>query len=468
MDGEPVTRSQPPGISAVGHDWVFGLDAASRGRQSGLSTTRPIGHLAPVNHPGSSSRRGFVKTLVAAGLTGSVGAAGDARPTAEELDRIASQPVLDLSFLGQPVKVASVELLRHGRTYLVRVRSTDGVEAVTVPNPSRMALMYPIFVQQVAPFFVGRDAHDLERLLWELYRRDSNYKLQGLALWVCVAAIEMALLELLAQTARRPLADFFGGVRRRDIPVYVASSNRGNPPEAEIEHLQRLVGETGARALKFRLGGRMSRNADSLAGRSEALIPKVRAVFGEALTLYADANSSYDATEAIRLGRLMEAHGYGFYEEPCEFDDLWATKAVADALAIPVAGGEQEFSLHRWRWVIANRAVDIVQPDLHYGGGLIRATQVARLAAAAGLKVVPHMSGGGLGYLDVVQFAAFTPNIGDFMEFKGNTDLPVACATSSLKCEHGRIRCPAGVGFGVTIAPDFIREARPVTAHEPS
>ena len=70
-----------------------------------------------------------------------------------------------------------------------------------------------------------------------------------------------------------------------------------------------------------------------------------------------------------------------------------------------------------------------MQPDLHYGGGLIRATKVAWMAAAAGLKVVPHMSGGGLGYLDLVQFASFTPNSGEFMEFKGNTDLPVACAT---------------------------------------
>ena len=115
------------------------------------------------------------------------------------------------------------------------------------------------------------------------------------------------------------------------------------------------------------------------------------------MTLYADANSSYDAQNAIRIGRLMEEYGYGFYEEPCPFDDLWSTKEVADALTIPVAGGEQEFSLRRWQWAIAKRGLDIVQPDLHYGGGLIRATKVARMAAAAGMPVVPHMSGGGPG-----------------------------------------------------------------------
>jgi L-alanine-DL-glutamate epimerase-like enolase superfamily enzyme len=207
----------------------------------------------------------------------------------------------------------------------------------------------------------------------------------------------------------------------------------------------------------------MNRNEDSLPGRTEALIPKVREVFGDAFTLYADSNSSYDAKEAIRIGRIMEAHGYGFYEEPCEFDDVWGTKEVADALTIPVAGGEQEYSMHRWRWAIVNRGLDIVQPDLHYGGGFIRATQVARMAAAAGMEVVPHMSGGGLGYLDVVHFASFTPNIGDYMEFKGNTDLPVSCATSSLKCEGGGFKCPTGPGFGVEIDPAFVKEATRVS-----
>ena len=112
--------------------------------------------------------------------------------------------------------------------------------------------------------------------------------------------------------------------------------------------------------------------------------------------------------------------------------------------------------MHRWKWLIANRAVDIVQPDLHYGGGFIRATQVARMAASAGLTVVPHMSGGGLGYVEVVQFASFTPNIGPHMEFKGNASLPVEAADSTLKCRDGIVRCPGGVGFGVRFDPDFL------------
>lgn len=414
-----------------------------------------------------TSRRTFLRTAAISSMVASTAATRSGRAatpgsvTKAELDRILDAPVLDISFLPRPVVVASIELLRHGKNYLVRTRSTDGVEAITSPNPGRMAEAHPIFLKNILPVFLKKDARDLETLLWDVYRHGSNYKLQGIALWAGVAAIEMSLLELMGQAARRPVADFFGGIKRRDIDVYYASGNRGNRPEEEIAYLQKLVAGSGVRAVKFRLGGRMSRNADSLPGRTEALIPLVRRTFGDNFTLYADANSSYDVPNAVRIGRMMEEYRYAFYEEPCPFDWLWETKQVADALTIPIAWGEQEFSLRNWQWMIEQRGADIVQPDLHYGGGYIRATKVARMAAAAGMTVVPHMSGG-LGYLDVVHFASFTPNIGPHMEFKGNTDLPVACPTSSLKCEQGKVRCPSGPGFGVTVDPDYVRQAKPV------
>ena len=147
--------------------------------------------------------------------------------------------------------------------------------------------------------------------------------------------------------------------------------------------------------------------------------------------------------EAIRIGRIMEEHGYGFYEEPCQFDDLWETKEVADALTIPVAGGEQEYQ-H------APLAVDDRATAAWTSCSPTCTTAAASSAprgrphgrGGAACTVVPHMSGGGLGYLDVVHFASFTPNIGPFMEFKGNADLPVHCPTSSLKVEKGIVRCP--------------------------
>jgi L-alanine-DL-glutamate epimerase-like enolase superfamily enzyme len=413
------------------------------------------------------ARRSFLRTALGAGALAATSSRSlaDERSavTIEQLDQAAKAPVLSVDTLSATVKIDSMELLRNGRNFLVRVRSAAGDEGLAVPNAMHMIQTYPIFLKRVAPFFVGKDARKLEELLWELYRHQDNYKYQGLAFWVCVAAAEFALLDLLGKLTHKSIGDLLGGVQRRDIAVYRASGVRGNTPEEEVEYLKKLVAETGAKAVKFRVGGRMSKNADSLPGRTERLIPMVREAFGPAMTLYADSNSSYDVPHAIAVGRLMEEQGYGFFEEPCEFDDLEGTKKVADALRMPVAAGEQEFSEHRFRWTIKNRAVDIVQPDLHYYGGFIRAMRVARMAHEAGMLCTPHMSGSGLGYLDVAHFVSCIPNPAPFHEFKGDTDIPVSSETSSLKCENGKVRVPSGPGFGITIDPAFVREARAVT-----
>ena len=413
------------------------------------------------------TRRQFLWTSAAAlGTVGLRSAAAKDRPllSESELAVIADKPILRIDDLTKPVTIQSLELLRNGSTYLTRVRTTDGAEGLGVANDSRLRELYPVFVRRVAPFFVGKDARQLESLLTELYRFRSNYKLQGIGLWAPQTAAELAILDLLGKLTNQSLGNLLGGVKRTEIAVYRASGNRGNTPEEEVAYLKRLVEETGAKAVKFRLGGRMSKNADSLPGRSEALIPLVRETFGPDFSLYADSNSSYDVENAIRVGRLMQEHNYGFFEEPCPFDHLWETKQVADALEIPIAGGEQEFSLRRFRWAIANRAMDVVQPDLHYFGGYVRAIKVARMANASGMPCTVHMSGSGLGYVDVCHFASCIDDPGPHQEFKGESGLPVTCETSSLKCENGVVQVPTGPGYGVTIDPAFVHEAEVVTA----
>ena len=158
----------------------------------------------------------------------------------------------------------------------------------------------------------------------------------------------------------------------------------------------------------------------------------------------------------------MEPDLSKFFEEPCPFDHIWETKQVADELEIPVAGGEQEFSMRRFRWAIQHRGLDIVQPDLHYFGGFIRSTKVARMAAIAGLPCTAHMSGSGLGYLYVLHFASYIQNCGVHQEYKGASNIPLECQTSDLQCRNGKIRVPTGPGFGITIDPAYLREARKV------
>ncbi len=400
----------------------------------------------------------------ARGATWQAPAAAAAPPVeASRVAEAAAAPILRRELFAQPVTIASVELLKAGEQFLVRVRSRDGAEGLAVAHPDVIETTWPILTRRVAPYFVGKDARDLEALVDGVYLASSNYKWQGLPFWVPVASVEFAVLDLLGQVARQPLGALLGGVRQREIAVYRASGNRGNSPEAEIAYLQRLVEEIGARAIKFRLGARM-RYDEASTRRDLALIPLTRKTFGDAMAIHGDANGSYDVPTALRIGTVMHDHGLAFLEEPVPFDYYDETKAVADALPIPVAGGEQDSSLRRFRWMIEHRAVDIVQPDLFYFGGFIRSIRVARMAAAAGMACTPHMSGGGLGYLYVAHFASCVPNAGPFQEYKGDDDsLPVSSDSSTLQCVKGVLTVPSGPGLGVTIDPAFVRRATVVS-----
>jgi L-alanine-DL-glutamate epimerase-like enolase superfamily enzyme len=367
--------------------------------------------------------------------------------TIADLDAAAARPVLNKDLFDVPVVIDSIRLLKKGSEHFVHVRSKGGAEGIAVTN-ERAEYLYPIFHKLVAPYFIGKDARDLDEHLWEVYRFRSNYKLQGIALWCPVAWIEFALLDMLGRIANKPIGNLLGTIVRRDVPFYVASGNRNTPPEKEVEYLQGLLEETGGKAVKFRVGGRMSRNADAMPGRTEKLIELSRKVLGDEIAIHADSNSSYDPPEAIRIGRLLEEIQAVYFEEPCPFDHLDDTKVVTDTLTIPVAGGEQEFSERRFRWMIANRGVDIVQPDLQYYGGLIRSTRVARMAHLAGMPTTVHISGG-FGFLYMLHFASFTPEIGLFQEYKRNIERYRDWFEPALSITGGSLRVPEGPGVGI-------------------
>jgi len=415
------------------------------------------------------NRRGFMELTVGAGalsiLQGCQPAPNkhravshQSRVTLEELEKAAGTPVLQLDGVDSPLQIQSIELLQKGREYFVHVRSKDGAEGISVTN-SRAEYLYPILNKLVVPYFVGKDARDLESHLFALYRYRSNYKLQGLALWCPLAWVEFAILDMMGRITGKSIGQLFGGVVRREVPFYVASGRRDTTPQQEVDYLMELIEETGARAVKFRVGGRMSRNADAMPGRTRGLIPLARKTLGDEIAIHADANSSYDPPKAIEVGRMLEDINAVYFEEPCPFDHLQDTKRVADALTIPVAGGEQEYSQRRFRWAIYNRGVDIVQPDLHYYGGLVRSTRVARMAGLAQMPTTVHISGG-FGFIYMLHFASYTPDIGQYQEYKRNIEKYSNWFDPPLEIRNGAITVPKGPGVGITDIGDLLKGAK--------
>lgn len=387
-------------------------------------------------------------------LTGAAGLVSFLTPPARGRAAAARPPerLFDLrAVLKSPVTIKSLDLLRARDEFLVRATSEDGATGYAITN-QHAGFLQPMFEQRVVPSFVGKDARDLEMLIDAVHVWGRNYKLVGIPLWTCVSWAELAVLDLMGNLAGKPVGELLGGKPlRTTVPMYLSSTDRGTTPEREVEIFEEALAKTGARAVKYKVGGRMSGNADAAAGRTETLIPLIRKRLGDAMTLYADANGSFDVRRGIEVGRLLEAHGVSIYEEPCPFEDLESTGQVTRALKrIVVAGGEQDHSWYRFRDIVKHRLLDMVQPDVSYNGGLVRTARVARLAARARMPISPHCPQPST-LLYTLHLASFTPNLGAFQELHLRLVGNPPWYAPDMKVKDGALAIPTRPGLGLQL-----------------
>ena len=427
----------------------------------------------------SSSRRKFISNA----MTGGLGVASipflpsrkmigesihpdEIKSRYEKLDEIIKKPVLKKELFPSPVFIESVELLLYERSYLCRVRSRDGAEGISVAHSS-ISTLYPVFIRNLQPFFIGQDARELDLILERVYIYNFNFRLNGIALGLPLATIEFAILDMLGRIADMPVGKLIGEIHNPEVAVYVATEFREKPLEEHFDLIQKAVAGYDVNALKVKIGYQYAGTKDihypGVPGKTEKLIPLLRNKYGDEMSLYADSNGYYDAAGAISVGRLLEEYRFSYFEEPVMYDHFEDLKRVADALTIPVANGEQDQSFVHFRWSIANDGIDIVQPDNYYFGGMIRSMKVALMADAFGKSFIPHMSGGGLGFLYNSILVSAVPNAGLHHEFKGlDTTVKYECPTSPLKVVNGKIKVPTGAGMGVDFDPEFVRKHQPV------
>lgn len=378
-----------------------------------------------------------------------------------KLDEVLAKPLFKSELFSDPVIIKSVELLKYERKFICRVRSKDGAVGHSVSH-NTMNLLYPIFVNRVQPVFIGQDARRLDELLDKALEFAFNYRFGGLGIGIPLATVEFAILDMMGRIAGKPVGQLIGDIHNTHIPVYQATEWREKPVKESVALIKAAVEKSKAQAVKIKVGALMFMTKDVDArgpvGRTEEIIPLIRETFGPDMALYSDANGYYkDVGEAIRVGKLLQKYNYSYFEEPVFFDWLEGTKQVADALSIPIAGGEQQHSMHAFRWLLANGGLDVVQPDHYYFGGLIRSLKAAHMGAAMGKTCIPHLSGG-LGYLYMLHLVSAMPNAGPHIEFKGYENIPIECQTSSLRLKDGKIKVPTGPGIGVDIDPDWVKK----------
>jgi L-alanine-DL-glutamate epimerase-like enolase superfamily enzyme len=354
------------------------------------------------------------------------------------------------------VKITSVQHIHVEPNLFVRVETDEGIVGYGECSPMNNPLVAAHLEHALDRLVIGRDPFDVEAIFERMLV--ATYKLAGQSMAMAASGIEIALWDIMGKATGQPIYKLLGGAYRKQIPMYASSMRRDISPVEEAKRLAALVERHGFRAVKVRVGSTFGFDKDASPGRSVDLVKEVRAALGDQIEIMMDGNSCYSAPRAIELGRAVERYRVFHFEEPCPYWDLDSTAKVAKALDMPVAGGEQDWELRRFREMLQKEAVDIVQPDLIKAGGFSACKKIAAVADAFGCICTPHQTQP-LGTLANLHFAASTPNCRYFQEYniEPHPLLSKLFAEPVLDVKDGHLTVPEGPGLGVEINQSVLR-----------
>lgn len=356
------------------------------------------------------------------------------------------------------MKITRIETFDTKYVGFVRITAEDGSIGWGQVSTYHSDITCQVLHRQVAPWVLNRDTTDLDDLLDLVAERE--HKFPGSYLRRAMAGFDTAIWDLRGRQAGKSVAALLGGTPG-PIRAYASSMKRDITPAEEADRMKRLRDQRGFDAFKVRAGAEVGRNQDEWPGRTEEIIPTMRREMGDDATLLIDANSCYSPERAIDVGRLLEQHGFTHYEEPCPYWELEQTKKVTDTLDIDVTGGEQDCDLPTWKRMIDMRAVDIVQPDILYLGGIARTLRVARMAEAAKLPVTPHCANLSLVTLFTMHLLRALPNAGKYLEFsiEGADYYPWQeglFTSDPYRIENGHATVTDTPGWGIEVSPEWL------------
>ena len=230
---------------------------------------------------------------------------------------------------------------------------------------------------------IGQDPFSIEKLWNDMFWRIRGFGRKGVA-FCALSAVDTGLWDLKAKAVGLPLYKLLGPFTE-SVPIY-GSGGWTNLTEDEL--VAEMVGyvQQGIGRVKMKVGKDFGRSEREDLQRLAA----VRRALGDDVAVYVDANNGYYAKQAIYMAKEFEQFQVGWFEEPVLADDIQGLAEIRQAINIPVATGEHEYSKYGFKDLITRGGADIVQPDVGRVGGVTEWMKVAHMAHAFNLPVAPH------------------------------------------------------------------------------
>jgi len=364
--------------------------------------------------------------------------------------------------IGERTFYSSQAVFPERNSLLVKIESEDGLvgwgEGGQYGPPGPVAAcVHDVF----APLLVGGRADQPAKTWEQLYAFSRDFGRQS-AYVEAISAIDIALWDLWGQHLGQPIHALLGGAFRDRVTAYATGGYYG----ADFRNRARVLAELEREAAAYAAGGfgilKMKVGLLSIEADAER-VDVVRRAVGKDVKLLVDANHAYTAAAAIRMGRKLDEHAVLWFEEPVIPEDRAGYRRVREALSIPIAGGECEYTRYGFRDLFVGECVDIAQPDLCVCGGLSEWLKIQSLASSFGVLTIPHVWGSGIALAAALHALATIPpsphtanpvalQNEPVVEFdRTHNPLRDELLTENFVLDHGALLVPQGAGLGVKV-----------------
>jgi len=358
------------------------------------------------------------------------------------------------------MKVTKVEsIVLMGRYHLVRVFTDEGVDGVGEVSPMNAAVTHAMVERALARLVVGEDPFDVERIWHKMFH--SPYKLGPTGAQLeAMAGIDIALWDIVGKASNQPVYKLLGGKFRPDAEVYASSMRRDMSPREEAERALSFK-EQGYRAYKIHSATPWM--YDSGFDQTLDTVREMRKLVGDGFGILVDVNNAYLPHTAIKMARKLEEFDVWHFEEPIPAYDYAGIAALAEAVDIPIAAGEQEYQRWQFRDLITIGKVDILQPDVIKCGGITEFKKIAALAQTYDKPITVHNTQPTIGTLAHLHLWVSTPNCIYPQEYNIEPhplrdDTPIW--KEPVLVHNGHMQVPDKPGLGVELDEDVLNRLR--------
>jgi L-rhamnonate dehydratase len=271
----------------------------------------------------------------------------------------------------------------------VEVETDDGIVGHGFTSITEEDVIGQIVNGVIAPNLVGDDPLLNERIWQKLYwtmmpRGQTGYAAHALA------AVDLALWDIKGKALNLPVWKLLGGARDR-VPVY-ATFGFGFFDREQLVAAAKEWTKQGFRRLKMTVASEALRHRDSRplleAIREDARrVQAVREAVGPETEIFIDANCNLDLCHASKLAEMIKPFNISFFEEPITQNDALAMAQLRRASGIPLACGQNEGLMFRFRDLLLNQSIDYAQPNVCITGGYTQCLKIAGLAESFNVSV---------------------------------------------------------------------------------